>query len=413
MGEVTPGRGALTPERRVMSDRCPGVLALHEAADGRLARIRVPGGRLGAEQLRSLAQAAAIGNGLVDLTSRANVQIRGLPAGSAAELASGLEQGGLLRSVAHDRARNVIASPVAGRHPRALAATDAVVAAIDDGLCAESALADLPGRFLFAVDDGSGLALEHLADVTLVARDAGTYALAIGGRLTATPVPAARAGAVAIGTATAFLAQRGHACELAWHIAELTGGPAAVAQRLGTAIEGPFEHPCATPLMPGRLEQRDGRLAVTALVPLGRLEGKALAELADLVGDHGVELRLSTRRTVTLVDAEPSAAPLIERRLAAIGLVQQGSSGWVGLSACVGLGRCARARLDVRGAAAIRAGVRGPGAGAEHWTACDRRCGELPGQPIAVSAIEDGVAVRIGGEEHVVSDVREAIMALA
>jgi sulfite reductase beta subunit-like hemoprotein len=110
---------------------------------------------------------------------------------------------------------------------------------------------------------------------------------------------------------------------------------------------------------------------------------------------------------------EPAAAPLIERQLRTIGLVLQSDSGWVGLSACVGLGRCPRARIDVRGAAAARAAVRGPGAVAEHWTACDRRCGELPGQPIAVTAGPDGVAVRIAGEEHRVGGVREALVALA
>lgn len=408
------GRAMCTPEPRAMVDRCPGSLALHEAQDGWLARVRVPGGRLRVEQLEALARAAALGNGLVDLTARANLQVRGLPEDADCELAALLHGAGLLPSATHDRARNIIASPVAGRHPHARAATDPVVAAIDGGLCADPALAQLPGRFLLAVDDGTGLALDHLADVTLVARSTGTYALALAGQATGVAVAAGDAAAVALAAAAAFLAQRAAGGESAWRIAELAEGPAAVAGRMGTTIEGPLARPDVAPLAPGRLEQRDGRLAVTALVPLGCLEGDGLAELAALAGEHGGELRLAASRTVTLVDVEPPAVAEVERRLASLGLILESGSGWVGLTACAGLGRCPKARLDVRAAAAARAAVRPAGAGAEHWAACERRCGERAGQPIAVAVGQDGLAVRTeDGEEGSVCGVQDALAVLA
>lgn len=402
-----------TPEPRAVADRCPGSLALHEAQDGWLARVRVPGGRLRAEQLEALARAAALGNGLVEVTSRANLQVRGLPDGTAAELAALLSAAELLPSAAHDRVRNVIASPLAGRHPRALASTDALVAAIDRGLCADPMLAELPGRFLFAVDDGSGLAVDHRADVMLVGHDAETYGLALGGQAAKGTVRSGDAAAVAVAAAAAFLAQRRATGERAWRIAELAEGGAVVARRLGREIAGPLARPAAAPVTPGRLEQSDGRRAVTALVPLGRLDGEQLAALASLTGEHGDDLRLATSRTLTLVDVEPSAADAVERRLAAVGLVLEGGSGWDGLTACAGLGRCPKARLDVRAAAAARAGVRCPAVGTEHWTACERRCGERPGQPIAVASLPHGLAVRKGDEEHVVDDVGDALEMLA
>jgi precorrin-3B synthase len=47
---------------------------MHEAADGWLARVRVPGGRLSSDALLALAAVSEeLGNGLVDLTARANV----------------------------------------------------------------------------------------------------------------------------------------------------------------------------------------------------------------------------------------------------------------------------------------------------------------------------------------------------
>jgi sulfite reductase beta subunit-like hemoprotein len=402
-------RAVCSPDAPAGHDCCPGAVALHEAQDGWLARVRVPGGRLGAEQLAALARGAELGNGLVDLTSRANVQLRGLPADVGGELAMDLHAAGLLPSPAHDRARNVISSPLAGRHPRACAETDEVVAAIDRGVCANPALAELPGRFLFAVDDGSGLALDHAADVALVARDTETYTLALGGQATTEPVASSGAGAVAAAAAGAFLAERESSGPSSWRIADLDGGSQAVADRLGVTIAGPLAAPIAPRLAPGRLAQRDGRCAITALVPLGRLDAAGLAGLASLVD----EVRLGTGRTVTVVDVDGGALPELERGLAALGLVLERGSGWLGLTACAGLGRCPKARMDVRAAAAQRAGARRRGAPPEHWTACERRCGEHPGQPVAVAAGPDGVRVRVQGSERIVESLDEALAVLA
>jgi hypothetical protein len=87
-------------------------------------------------------------------------------------------------------------------------------------------------------------------------------------------------------------------------------------------------------------------------------------------------------------------------------------SGWVGLSACAGLGCCAQARIDVRTAAIMRAARRRPGAAREHWAACERRCGERPDQPIAVAALSGGVAVRVDESDCVAATVSEAIAVL-
>ena len=184
---------ACTAPVRDRTDRCPGVLRLHEAADGWLARVRLPGGRISARGLVAVAEVASLGNGIVELTSRASLQVRGLPAGCGARCAELLAAGGLLPSLAHDRVRNILASPLAGRHRLSLLATDEVVEALDRALCADPALAALPGRFLFAVDDGSGLAEPARADVALVA-EASAPAGAAGGAAGAAGGPAGAAG---------------------------------------------------------------------------------------------------------------------------------------------------------------------------------------------------------------------------
>ncbi len=162
------------------ADRCPGVLRLHDAGDGLLARVRLPGGRIDRRGLATLADGAALGNGLAELTSRASVQLRGLPPEASAPLASLLAAGGLLLAPARPRAERAgepaggAASPrladAAAPAPaprRSLLPTDALVTALDAAILADPALAELPGRFLFALDDGAGLVDLAAADVAL------------------------------------------------------------------------------------------------------------------------------------------------------------------------------------------------------------------------------------------------------
>ncbi|MBO4270726.1 precorrin-3B synthase, partial [Microbispora triticiradicis] len=226
---------------RAAQDACPGALQVHTAADGALARVRVPGGGLAAGALRELAACAReLGGGVVELTSRANVQVRGLadPPAFAARMAAA----GLLPSATHERVRNIVASPLSGRSATAVLDVRPLVADLDAALCGRAALAHLPGRFLFALDDGTGDVLGLGADVTLAA-----YPLAYpGGGLTLLlagepvgSVPAGDAVSVALAAAEAFQEVRGDA----WRVAELPGGPATITARFpGNLLAGLSGH---------------------------------------------------------------------------------------------------------------------------------------------------------------------------
>ena len=148
-------------------DACPGVLVLHPARDGLVARIRLPGGYATAARWRALADLSRdYGDGCVDVTARGNVQLRGLRAADGPALAARAAAAGLMPSAEHDRARNIMASPLSGLDGRP--ALRDLVDALDAALLAGPEFAALPGRFLFALDDGTGgagLATSVLSDV--------------------------------------------------------------------------------------------------------------------------------------------------------------------------------------------------------------------------------------------------------
>ena len=135
--------------------RCPGALHAVPARDGLLARIRIPGGLLAPAQLATLGRLARrCGSGIVEITARANVQLRGLDAERTDELADGLTEAGLLVSATHDRVRNIVASPFAGIDPTERLDVRPFVRALDRGLVADAELAALPAKFAFVLDGG-------------------------------------------------------------------------------------------------------------------------------------------------------------------------------------------------------------------------------------------------------------------
>jgi sulfite reductase beta subunit-like hemoprotein len=420
-GEGTAGEGVASdrePGKHVREatsvDVCPGVLRLHAAADGQLARVRAPGGRLDPCALEALGEAAALGSDIVELTSRAGLQVRGLAQESAGALADVLARGGLLPSLAHDRVRNILAAPLAGRSPAALAEVDQVVEALDRALCADAALAELPGRFLFAVDDGTR-ALETLgADVELVAERGGAFRLHLDGLATSLAADPVQAPETAVRAALTFVELRREHRDGAWRVRELDGGARRLARNLGLDVSdraGVVRRDRAQRL--GVHVQRDGLFAIAVLPPLARLGGTQLVRLAERSRALGASVRVSPWRTLSFVDVPASAVGELLDDLQDLGLVTSDASGWAGLSACAGLGACARALVDVRAAAATRAAVRNASSPIEHWSGCERRCGEPSGAGARMVAHEHGLSVSVDGDTQTVATTAAALEQLA
>ncbi|WP_237530664.1 cobalamin biosynthesis protein CobG [Streptomyces sp. SID3212] len=425
---------------RERGDACPGALRLHAADDGRLARLRLPAGVLThhqAEVLESVAE--RLGDGHLDITSRGNIQLRGLGESCGGQLSRVLYDAGLLPSEAHERIRNIVASPLAGLdgqgsaggQDRGRSSSHSVQLwskELDELLCASGAATALSGRFLFALDDGRGDVAALGADVTLLAQRYGTATLHIqtnpsGWRVSATD--AARAALVAAETFLTVAAAGGSG---AWRVRELPAGhglEAAVTARLAEAgIPAEREPapdrdpgPAAGPPAPGTVRSPDGTVALSVHAPLGRLSvaqwrmlrtaaaiaagaaavaagGTANAETAATAkaaaGGAGTTpsapygtLRVTPWRGVIVPGLAPDTAHDLLDRLRTAGLVTDPGSPWHGVGACTGRPGCAKALSDVR-ADAARA-PRPPGGQLPppdlpvHWSGCARRCGHPQG----------------------------------
>ncbi|WP_028644167.1 nitrite reductase [Nocardioides sp. URHA0020] len=200
---------------RSRPDRCPGVFRPWAAEDGNLIRLRLAGGRLPGRGLRALNDVAATyGDGDVHLTGRANLQLRGLGR-ITPEVVAAIEATGLLPSRTHELARNLTTSPQTGL-AGGRADLRPVVAELDALLCADPALAELPGRFLFVLDDGRGDLLGRPLDLGLVALDDRTAQLRAGD-LWGPAIPLTAAPSALVSLARSFVDTR----TSEWHVSEL------------------------------------------------------------------------------------------------------------------------------------------------------------------------------------------------
>ncbi len=357
-------------------DACPGALQVHQAADGALVRVRLPGGMITAAQLAALAVASSrFGSGVLELTARGNLQIRGIT--DATPVAEAIAAAGLLPSASHERVRNIVASPLSGRvggRPD----VRGWVTELDAAIQAQPALADLPGRFWFGIDDGRGDVSGLGADVGVHALDGGP-ALALAGRDTGIRLPAGHVIPTMLAVAARFVAVR----DTAWRINEL----ADIAGVLpGVEFAGRQFEPVTVPPV-GWIGQDDGRIALGAAVPLGLLP----ARVAEYLAAIEAPLVITPWRSVLVCDLDESVADAALRVLAPLGLVFDANSPWLTVSACAGRPGCEHSVADVRADAA--AAVAGdPVDRHRHFVGCERACGSPPSGEVLV-ATGDGYRV--------------------
>jgi precorrin-3B synthase len=361
-------------------DACPGALQVHQAADGALARIRLPGGMITAEQMLALAVAATrFGSQAMELTSRGNIQIRGIT--DPAALADAVAAAGLLPSPSHERVRNIVASPLTGRSGGNADVRD-LVRDLDAAIQSSPVLARLPGRFWFGVDDGRGDVSGSGVDVGAHVLGVDLAALLVAGVDTGVRVPSADVVATLVAVAETFVDVRG----TAWRTTELADVEPLLTGLTRSAEPGTTWPPVLQPPV-GWIEQDDHRVTLGAGVPLGVLE----ARTAEFLAAVEAPLVITPWRSVLVCDLDEGVADVALRVLAPLGLVFDADSPWLSVSACTGSPGCAHSAADVRSDAAAAVGT--PSEVHRHFVGCERACGSPPAGQILV-ATADGYRPR-------------------
>lgn len=158
---------------------CPGALRPMMSGDGLVVRVRAVAGQLNADQVAKIADLSDLyGNGILDVTQRANLQIRGVRSENHPALIDALRALGVIDAdVSIETKRNIAITPFGGDAPRDLARdlTDAL-----------PRFPELPGKFGFAIDTGPDAVLgEVSADIRVELNTKGQMILRADGCSTA------------------------------------------------------------------------------------------------------------------------------------------------------------------------------------------------------------------------------------
>ena len=153
------------PTVHVRRGWCPSLMRPMPTGDGLLARVHPPLGILTPAQARAVAEGARrFGNGHIDLTGRANLQVRGVREATHVPLAQMLEAAGLgdVRADGGPQ-RLTLTGPLSGHDPAETIDVLRLARAIE---AAGRGLSDLPAKTLVSVEGRPGAAAPD-ADVSV------------------------------------------------------------------------------------------------------------------------------------------------------------------------------------------------------------------------------------------------------
>jgi len=365
-----------------------GLYPQRQGGDAFMLRIKVPGGRLDAEQARTIGELAAehavgpapnplFGQGFLDLTTRQDIQLHWVKIGAVPEIWRRLEAVGVTTVQAcGDSARNVLCCPVSGLDAAEVVGAYPVARAISAFFTGNREYANLPRKFKMSVTGCvEDCAQAEINDVGMwpACLDDGTvgFNVLVGGGLSDGP---------RMGSDVDVFVLPEQAVELTRAVAQVFGELGDrenrwtcrlryLVQELGPErFRAELQARAAFPLTPAgkaltrryrgdhvgvHAQKQPGLNYVGLSVTVGRMQGQSLVEAARLARAYGSgELRLATDQNLIIVGVpserldELLAEPLLAEHSPSPGPFERG------VVACTGSEFCRFAIVETKARAA-------------------------------------------------------------
>ncbi|MBL9170214.1 MAG: NirA family protein [Verrucomicrobiales bacterium] len=353
-----------------------GLFYLSPAKDAFMARLRIPGGELKTFQLRELARIAQdLTTGYVQITTRANLQVRHIQPKDAPELLRRIQLIGLhTRGAGADNVRNLTCDATSGLDPQELIETLPLVHEMAQVILNTREFYDLPRKFNIAFYGGGSIpTVEETNDIGWSAvrldearegRPAGIYFRCAVGGATGHKAIARDLGIVVqaadlIRVTSAMLkvyvahgnrtdrkrARLKHLLET-WSLDQFL---TATEELLGFPLLKEPLKPAIASTAPARShphvgvypQKQDGLSWVGISVPVGQISPKQLLRLADLADHYGSgEVRLTVWQNIILPNVPAAYLETVKKALVKMGLGWQQSNLRTGFIACTGNSHC-------------------------------------------------------------------------
>ncbi len=394
---------------------CPGLSAPMPTGDGLLIRL-LPIGTIPLAAFAQLCAAARQhGNGIVEVTSRGSIQVRGLNAGSAPRFADAVATLG----IAAEDGVAVISNVLAGLDAEEILNANALAADLRRVLARTSLTARLAPKVAVVIDGGGALSLDDVsADVRLCAHPAnGDAVLRVGiagGEASATPVGAIAPadGVEALGRLLEVIARRGRTARARDILAAEGDAPF----RLVLAdllIENVL--PCGNrndgdPIGSHRL--RDGSLACGVGLAFGNANATTLERLVEVASGVGaIGIRAAAGRVLMFVGLKEAAASTFVAAAERLGFIVAAADPRWRIVACAGAPICSSAHIAARALApriAVIAAAHLDSACQIHISGCAKGCARAGRAALTIVGSPDGCALIANGSAR---DVPFAVIA--
>ncbi len=351
-----------------------GLFHVAPAQNAFMCRLRFPGGLTNSHQFRGLADLVdRCAAGHIDVTTRANLQIREIGPEHAPEIITTLfDLGVISRGSGADNIRNVTGTPTAGIDPQELIDTQPLCKAMHHYILQHPEMYGLPRKFNIAFDGGGTIsALADTNDIGFMAVKVeaghgvppGVYFRMELGGITGHKDFARDCGvllrpdecvAVAAAVVRVFIEQGDRTDRKKArmkYVLDRLGLEEYLKQTeamLGRKLlRFPIEK-CVPrgPVLPAghigpHAQRQSGKFYVGVVLPVGRLTSeqmRGLAKIADVYGSGTI--RLTVWQNLLLSDMEAKELPAVKEAIHALGLATDAHSVRAGLVACTGAAGC-------------------------------------------------------------------------